>query len=75
MKNPNYVGLDVHKSFTHVTALNGGEVAKLKNFSKEFYNFFESLSKRARVEVAIESTDVLMRSVAMKKINCLICLF
>jgi transposase len=65
MKNPKiYVGMDVHKSFSYATALTErGELVKhgkIKNFSKEFYDFFELLKRKAKLMIAIESTEMIM---------------
>jgi transposase len=65
MKNPMiYVGMDAHKSFSYATALTErGELVKrgkIKNFSKEFYDFFELLKRKAKLMIAIESTEMIM---------------
>ena len=62
MRKPTaYVGIDTHKSFSYVTAIDSkGKVikqGKLRNF--KFEEFFKELSKY-KVKIAIESTEMIM---------------
>ena len=58
------MGMDTHKQFSFVTALTEkGDVIKqekLVNFSDEFNEFFRELSRNKTLEIAIESTEMIM---------------